>query len=111
MRLGAQCEPLRTLVQKNIQLLCRAKGRRRSWGDVRRVQTEEDGTSSRNISLIIFFLIAPPKACPTSSAMLKSRNIAISASSPISRDVSGTSVDTSLPRRRIIIAIFAERAG
>jgi hypothetical protein len=26
------------------------------------------------------------------------------------RDVSGTSVDTSLPRRRIIIAIFAELA-
>ena len=30
----------------------------------------------RNISLIISFLIAPAKACPTSSAMLKSRNIA-----------------------------------
>ena len=42
--------------------------------------------------------------------MLKSRNIAISASSPISRDVNGTSVDTSLPPRRIIIAIFAESA-
>ena len=78
---------------------------------MRSVQTEEDGTSSRNMFSIIFFLIAPAKTCPTSSAMLKSRNIAISASSPISRDVSGTSVDTSLPRRRIIIAIFAEPAS
>ena len=57
------------------------------------------------------FLIAPAKICPTSSGMLKSRNIAISASSPRACDVSGRSVDTSLPRYRIIIEIFAERAG
>ena len=76
-------------------------------GDVRSVQTEEDGTWPRNTFSIIFFFIAPRKACPTSSAMLKSRNVAISASSPIVRDVNGTSVDTSLPRRRMIILIFA----
>jgi hypothetical protein len=61
--------------------------------------------------LIIFFLIAPPKACPTSSAMLKSRNIAISASSPRACDLSGRSVVTSLPRYCVIIEISAERAG
>ena len=76
-------------------------------GDARSVQTEEDGTWPRNTFSIISFLIAPRKACPTSSAMLKSRNVAISASSPIVRDVNGTSVDTSLPRRRMIILIFA----
>ena len=80
-------------------------------GDVRSVQTEEDGTSSRKMFSIISFSIAPAKTCPTSSAMLKSRNVAISASSPISRDVNGTSIETSLPRCRIIIAIFAEPAA
>jgi hypothetical protein len=63
-----------------------------------RLSAEEDGMSARNISSIICFLVAPAKTCPTSSAMLKSRNVAISASSPIAPDVSGRSAVTSLPR-------------
>ena len=77
--------------------------------DARSIQTEEDGTSPRNIFSIRPFLFATAKACPTSSTMLKSRDVAISPSSPIARDVSGTSVATSLPQCRIIIAIFAGR--
>ena len=79
-------------------------------GDARSVQTEEDGTLLRSISSIISFLIAAAKVWPKSSAALKSRNVAISASSPIARDVSGTSLDTSLPRCRVNIANSAKGA-
>ena len=76
--------------------------------DAGSIPVKKDGTSPRSIFSIRPFLIATAKACPTSSAMLKSRDIAMSPSSPIARDVSGTSVATSLPRYRIISAIFAE---
>jgi hypothetical protein len=47
--------------------------------------SQYDATSSRNMSSIMFFLIASAKTCPISSAMLKSRDIAITPSAPTSR--------------------------
>ena len=78
--------------------------------DARSVQAAEDGTSARNISLIISFFIAAAKLCPTSSAIPKSPDIALSASALMACEVSGTSVATSLPRYRIIIANLAKGA-
>jgi len=64
-----------------------------------------------NISRIMSLFIAATKACPTSPAMSKSRNIASRASTSIADEGSGRSVAFYLPLCRIIIANLAKGAA
>jgi len=77
-------------------------------GNARSVQTEEDGTLLRSI-FRSYLSDRCGQSLPKKFSGAQSRNVAISASSPIARDVSGTSLDTSCPGAAVISQLAKRR--